>query len=106
VPPVGDLQKKKLKIDRMEKYKFLFKPLFYIASLLFSSWLVLSIEKLHPSDLGRYQHVFEIDTMNISKKTSAKKRTLRKIMNEYKAGLLDTTNLDMELDKVLEYEVK
>jgi hypothetical protein len=33
----------------LKKYKFLFKPLFFIFNLFFATWLVLKIEEYQPS---------------------------------------------------------
>lgn len=43
---------------RMEKHRFLLKPGFFVVSLLLSTYLVLWIEKLKPSDLGSYKNLF------------------------------------------------
>jgi len=43
----------------MKKYKFLLKPIFFIINLLFATWLILKIEKLNPSDFGKYRSIFE-----------------------------------------------
>ena len=37
----------------------LIKPIFYIAALLFATWVVLKVEKLKPSDMGEYQKIFQ-----------------------------------------------
>ena len=90
----------------MKKYNFLFKPLFFICSLVFATWLVLFIEKISPSDLGKYESLFNSRPKAMPKEINAgtsfmhHKQSLKKICNDYKAGLIDSTKLDQELEKI------
>jgi len=98
----------------MKKYKFLFKPLFFICSLIFSCWLVLIIEQISPSDFGKYESLFKTKTHATTAivKESAfikkeehqnkyNKNCIKKICLDYKAGLIDSTKLDEELEIIL-----
>jgi hypothetical protein len=96
----------------MKKYKFLFKPLFFIFSLLFASWMVLAIEKIRPSDFGKYKSLFESNTNKQSKVKTANlyikkkvntftKRHIMKFCFDYKAGEIDSTQLDQQLEQLL-----
>ena len=91
----------------MNKYNFLFKPLFFICSLLFATWLVLYIEKISPSDLGKYESLFNSRPKQLPKKLNIQnsvindKQCLKKICADYKAGLIDSINLDHQLEKFL-----
>jgi len=82
----------------MEKYKFLLKPAFFIFNLLFSTWLVFQIEKISPSDFGKYKSIFENPPKPIPVQ---KKQELKKLCADYKAGLLDSAGLEQRLDKFL-----
>ena len=97
----------------MKKYNFLFKPLFFIFSLVFATWLVLYIEKIHPSDLGSLGHMFEGNSVPINTTTSTKNEVtygmpgllsltlrqagLKKACMDYKSGLIDSTELDKQI---------
>ena len=47
-----------IKPERQNPMKFLFKPLFFIFSLLTSTFIVLYVEKLRPSDLQPFEGLF------------------------------------------------
>lgn len=84
----------------MKNYKFLFKPVFFIFNLLFATWLVFQIEKITPSDFGRYRSLFE-DTKPVAPDHVLHKTILKKICSDYKTGALDSIKLEQELDKFL-----
>jgi hypothetical protein len=86
-------------MSTLRKYKFLFKPAFFIFNLFFSTWLVFQIEKIRPSDFGRYRYWFELpDKASIE---AARKKHIKKLCDDYKAGLLDSTQFQLQLDKVI-----
>src|SRR4051812_3880178 len=93
----------------MKKYNFLFKPVFFICSLVFATWLVLYIEKLAPSDFGKYEYIFNSGPGPISKKLAGQPfpysqqqyTCSKKICKDYKAGLIDSANLDQQLKEIL-----
>jgi|CXWL01.1.fsa_nt_gi hypothetical protein len=100
----------------MKKYNFLFKPLFFIFSLIFATWLVLYIEKLRPSDLGKYEYIFKSRPAPVPEKppvkvpekqqqlpTKYQKECLQKVCRDYKEGLVDSTQLDRELERIFKY---
>jgi hypothetical protein len=87
-------------MSTLKKYRFLFKPAFFIFNLLFSTWLVFKIERISPSDFGRYKSIFEQP-----KKLPplfGRKKEIKKLCDEYKAGLLDSTQLESKLSKIIE----
>lgn len=84
----------------MKKYTFLLKPLLFISNLVFATWLVFQIERLRPSDFGRYGYAFE-ETPSRSGLLQQDKNYLKKLCADYKAGLLDTTELERRLDRFL-----
>lgn len=47
-----------IEYQKNNPFPVLIKPIFYIATLLVATWIVLKVEKLKPSDLGEYQKVF------------------------------------------------
>jgi hypothetical protein len=111
----------KISGDKMKKYNFLFKPLFFIFSLVFATWLVLYIEKISPSDFGRYEYLFNSEPkplpkelkiqnpliyntkqLSLSRKLSALRQAeLKKLCFDYKAGLIDSSGLDQQLEIIL-----
>lgn len=96
----------------MNKYNFLFKPIFFICSLLFATWLVLYIEKINPSDLGKYESLFNSrpkehpEESKIKKSLANDKEHLKQICIDYKEGLIDSTQLDQELEGFLKSSQK
>lgn len=80
----------------MEKYSFLFKPLFFIFSLFFASWLVLKIEKLRPSDFGRERYLFEDEPVHSVAKYD--EQYLKNLFLEYKFGIINSRQLDEKLE--------
>jgi hypothetical protein len=83
----------------MKKYKFLLKPAFYIFSLFFATWLVFKIERIKPSDFGRYKHLFGERPKFIKSKLD--KKNLKKLCIDYKAGVIDSLELERKIDKIL-----
>lgn len=72
------------------------KPVFFIFSLLFATWLVIEIEKIRPSDFGKYaSHVSPepTDLENIMDR----KQYLKNLCSDYKNGILDSIGLDRQL---------
>lgn len=84
----------------MEKYTFLGKPFFYIFSLFFATWLVLKIENISPSDFGRHKSLFERKIGKSIPQNS--KQNLKKIFYKYKYGIIDSSQLDHQLEEFLE----
>ncbi|MGZ3862276.1 MAG: hypothetical protein ACXVPN_12180 [Bacteroidia bacterium] len=85
---------------KIKKYKFLFKPLFFVFNLLFATWLVLKVEKITPSDFGRYKSLFD-DSPELSPGQFYAKQYIKNMCRDYKAGRLDSTNLEKEINKLL-----
>ena len=86
-------------MSSLKKYKFLIKPAFFICNLLFSTWLVFRIEKISPSDFGRYRDWFDVpkkEPVGVSRQ-----RDIKKLCNDYKAGLLDSIQLQERIDKII-----
>ena len=82
----------------MKKYNFLFKPVFYIFSLLFATWLVVEIEKISPSDFGEKDP--SIDQKHIKPSDDhqlGSKKYLQNLCSEYKAGKIDSAELNKKL---------
>jgi hypothetical protein len=88
----------------MRRYKFLIKPLFYIFSLTASSYMVLVIEKVSPSDFGKHQSLFEATTKPAAVKMvkyDYGKEYLKNICFDYKYGIIDSVTLDERLNTFL-----
>lgn len=87
----------------MKKYKFLFKPAFFIFNIVFASWLVIKIERLSPSDMGRFRSLFENKTKQpapLPKDTG--KYLLKKLCIDYKQGTIDNNTFDARLEKYMQ----
>ncbi|MCE3225901.1 MAG: hypothetical protein K0S32_452 [Bacteroidetes bacterium] len=82
----------------MNKYSFLFKPVFFVFNLIFATWLVLAIEKIQPSDFGKYKSIFD-KAPKPKTVTTNDKDYLKALFIKYKTGQLDSLNLEKELDK-------
>jgi hypothetical protein len=80
----------------MENYKFLFKPLFFIFSLVFAGWMVLKIETVSPSDFGKYRSLFEV-TPPAEAGDEKKKVVLEKICDDYRCGKTDSATFMTQL---------
>lgn len=85
----------------MEKYNFLLKPLFFIFSLLFATWLVIKIENLSPSDFGRYKSFFEKPAPALKDIPVYDKYYIMQLAEDYKAGRINKQLFDQELTKYL-----
>lgn len=77
----------------MSKYKFLLKPLFFIFNLIFATCLVLWIEKLSPSDLGRFKSIFESPTPK-----QTEKNIFMELCRDYKNGTITQAEFDERLE--------
>lgn len=84
----------------MKKYIFLFKPLFFIFNLFFATWLVFKIEKMRPSDLGRYGNLFD-DVPPPSMLRTLNKQYLKKLCYDFKKGEVDSITLDKKIEQLL-----
>jgi hypothetical protein len=93
----------------MKKYNFLFKPLFFICSLIFATWMVLKIEKLSPSDFGRHRSLFETsaeEEKRILNEKLAARNFLKDLCDQYKRGSIDSTRLRLTLEGYLGFSKK
>ena len=84
----------------MNKYKFLLKPVFFVFNLVFATWLVFKVESISPSNFGKYKSLFDEPPTGIPGKIQHKKY-LVKICADYKAGKLDTLQLNTKLEEYL-----
>ncbi|MCD6017333.1 MAG: hypothetical protein K0S53_454 [Bacteroidetes bacterium] len=82
----------------MKNYTFLLKPAFFLFNLIFATWLVFKIEEISPSDFGKYKSLFEDPPGSIG----YKKKHLKKIIIDFKAGKLDSLQLERQLEIYLE----
>lgn len=82
----------------MKNYSFLFKPIFFLFNLIFATWLVFKIEAISPSDFGKYKSLFEDPPGS----PAYKKKQLKKIITDFKAGKLDSLQLERKLETYLE----
>jgi hypothetical protein len=89
----------------MKKYTFLVKPVFFIFNLLFATWLVLKIEKLSPSDFGRYKSMFEHTEARPDKVPQYDKYYLKTLVEDYRSGKMDSTMFDLQLEKFIDASV-
>ena len=80
----------------MKRYTFLFKPIFFIFSLLFASWLVLKIEKIRPSDFGKEKLLLENEPVPTVSKYD--EQYLKNLFLEYKFGIINSKQLDEKLE--------
>lgn len=84
----------------MKEYNFLLKPTFFIFNLLFATWLVLKIEKISPSDFGKYNTLFDQVTV-IPSTDKNSKDYLKKLCVDYKAGRFDSIVMEKKIDTCL-----
>ncbi len=84
----------------MKKYIFLFKPLLFIFNLFFATWLVFKIEKIRPSDMGRYGYLFE-DVPPPSMLKALNKQYLKNLCYDFKNGVVDSLTLDQRIEQLL-----
>jgi hypothetical protein len=85
----------------MKNYRFLIKPLFFIFNLLFATWLVIKVERLQPSDFGRYKSLFEKPAPVLKNVPVYDRNYILKLSQDYKNGVLDKKLFELELDKYL-----
>ena len=88
----------------MKKYTFLIKPALFIFNLVFATWMVFAIEKIRPSDFGRYGDIF--DTRQPSAMELINKKKLVKLCKDYKAGNFDSLQLEEKIDRLLKLSRK
>jgi hypothetical protein len=84
----------------MKEYKFLMKPIFFIFSLVFATWLVLVIERISPSDMGRYESLFKTETRTIPSITN-NKQFLKTLFQSYQNGKIDSIAFENKLNDFL-----
>ena len=84
----------------MREKLFIFKPLLFIFNLIFATWLVLEIEKLSPTDFGKYKSLFETPEP-LSPEKLGDKVYLKRLCTEYKAGKLDSTEVEELINRYL-----
>jgi hypothetical protein len=89
----------------MKKYKFILKPLLFIFNLLFASWLVLEIEKINPSHFDKERSLLNNKHEIFTIPNNSMQR-LKKLCLEYKAGLIDSTELEIQLEKLFNVSSK
>jgi hypothetical protein len=87
----------------MKKYNFLFKPAFFIVSLLFATWLVFYIDKLSPPEPDKSSSLpRSINQWNNKNKRSSDKIFLKRICCDYKSGLIDSAAMDRHLESFID----
>ena len=84
----------------MKKYNFLFKPVFYIFSLLFATWLVIEIEKIRPSDASKEENAV-LNKSSYSDGIKDRKKYLKNLFFAYKEGVIDSVLLNKHLSLFL-----
>jgi hypothetical protein len=84
----------------MKEKLFIFRPLFFIFNLVFATWLVFKIEKISPSDFGKYRTLFDTPEA-LTPEKMGDKLYLKKICSDYKGGKLDSTEMEQLLDRYL-----
>jgi hypothetical protein len=84
----------------MKDYSFLKKPVFFIFNLVFATWLVLVIEQVKPSDFGASASFFE-SPPKPRKVTPDDKPYLQKLASDFKAGRIDSAQLNRALEEFL-----
>jgi hypothetical protein len=82
----------------MKEYTFLVKPVFFIFNLVFATWMVFTIEKIRPSDFGRYGDIFNTEPPTALQ--TLNKKTVLKLCKDYKAGLLDSAKLEEKVNRL------
>ena len=84
----------------MKNYKFLLKPIFFVFNLIFATWLVITIEKIKPSDFGEHKTLFD-PAPQPRVVTIKDKDFLKTLAYEYKYGIIDSLKLDQKLGEYL-----
>jgi hypothetical protein len=85
----------------MKAYTFLFKPVFFIFSLLFATWLVIKVEEISPSDFKGKTN--SDPQKNIKENPLDKGKKLRNLIFDYKKGSIDSLSLDKEITDLLSH---
>ncbi len=87
----------------MKRYKFLIKPLFYIFSLTASSYMVIVIERISPSDFSKQPTLFMPQAKPVAavQANDYRKEFLKSICFDYKYGVIDSSTLDERLSVFL-----
>lgn len=80
----------------MKNYSFLLKPLFFIACLLFSTWLVIKIEKISPSDFGEPEPPVKVEVFS-PEQIQFYRRYLHHLCEKYNAGKIEKEELNEKL---------
>jgi len=84
----------------MKNYSFLFKPAFYIFSLVFATWMVIKIDSISPSDFGGSNpsdHKKIANAANIL----YLKQYIFNACEAYKTGKIDRKGLEDELNAIV-----
>lgn len=84
----------------MKKYKFLLKPFFFIINLVFATWLVLKIEKVNPSDLGKYESLFKREEKS-APTIDYNKQFLKTLFTGFRSGSIDSITFESKLDEFI-----
>lgn len=86
----------------MRNYSFLLKPIFFIFSLLFATWLVVAIEEISPSDFG--QKAAPAQETTGPENVNGRVKHLQNLCAAYKGGIIDSTALYQKLTIFLELD--
>lgn len=84
----------------MKEKMLILRPLFFIFNLIFATWIVFQIEAVSPSDFGKYRSLFEGPPAFTPEKMG-EKQFLKKVCSDYKKGKLDSTEVDLLLNRYL-----
>jgi hypothetical protein len=91
----------------MKRFKFLIKPLFYIFSLTASSYMVIIIERISPSDFSKHPSLFLPQAKPVAVQVNDQRMEyLKNICFDYKYGLIDSSTLDERISVFLYGEKK
>jgi hypothetical protein len=86
----------------MKRYRFLIKPLFYIFSLTASSYLVIVIERVSPSDFSKHPSLFLPQAKPVAVQSNdSRMEYLKNICFDYKYGIIDSSTLDERISVFL-----
>jgi hypothetical protein len=80
----------------MRKFRFIIKPVFYILSLVFATWLVITIEKVSPSDFNSSKDKTN-EKMVVPPEIQQDKIFLENLCKAYRAGTIDSSELGKRL---------
>ncbi len=82
----------------MKKYKFLIKPFTYILSLIFSSWMILEIDRYGSKEKNING---KSEEKNIHSECFQKKDCLKKLFILYSNKQIDSASFENELEKII-----